>query len=49
MKDIFETCEDCYGPVNIIEFIVKDTPDGNCIIALTVSIVISVWTVRWKD
>ena len=31
MEDIFETCEDCYGHVSIMEMIVKETPDGNCI------------------
>ena len=31
MDDIFETCEDCYNQVSIMEMIVKETPDGNCI------------------
>ncbi len=31
MEAIFETCEDCYGQVSIMEIIVKDTLDGNCI------------------
>ena len=31
MEDTFETCEDCLHKVNIMEMIVKDTPDGNCI------------------
>jgi hypothetical protein len=29
--DCFETCEDCWVKVNIMEMIVKETPDGNCI------------------
>ena len=29
--DCYETCEDCCEPVNIMNMIVKDTPDGNCI------------------
>ena len=29
--DCYETCEDCWVKVNIMEMIVKETPDGNCI------------------
>jgi hypothetical protein len=29
--DCFETCEDCWEPVNIMVMIVKETIDGNCI------------------
>ena len=29
--DCYETCEDCLEPVNIMNMIVKETPDGNYI------------------
>ena len=31
IKEYFEQCEDCYKSVNMMEIIVKETPDGNCI------------------
>ena len=31
IKEYFEQCEDCYKSVNMMEMIVKETPDGNCI------------------
>ncbi len=31
IKEYFEECEDCYKSVNMMEIIVKETPDGNCI------------------
>jgi hypothetical protein len=27
----FESCEDCYDRIGIIDMVVKDTPDGICI------------------
>ena len=27
----YEECEDCWCKVNMMEMIVKETPDGNCI------------------
>jgi hypothetical protein len=27
----FEECQDCWGKVNMMEMIVKETADGNCI------------------
>jgi len=29
--DYYETCEDCWEKINILEMIVKETVDGNCI------------------
>ncbi len=29
---VFEQCEDCLSDVNIMDIIVKETADGNCII-----------------
>jgi len=31
IKIYYEECQDCYGKVNMMEMIVKETPDGNCI------------------
>ena len=31
LMNTYETCEDCYGQISIMDMIVKDTPDGNCI------------------
>jgi hypothetical protein len=31
IKVYYEQCEDCYGKVSMMEMIVKETPDGNCI------------------
>lgn len=31
IKVYYEECEDCYGKVSMMEMIVKETPDGNCI------------------
>ena len=31
LNNTFETCEDCYNKVCIMEMVVTDTPDGICI------------------
>ena len=31
LTNTYETCEDCYEEICIMDMIVKDTPDGNCI------------------
>ena len=31
IKVYYEECEGCYGKVSMMEMIVKETPDGNCI------------------
>ncbi len=31
IKEYFEECEDCYKSINMMEIIVKETADGNCI------------------
>ena len=31
LTNTFETCEDCYKRVCIMDMVVKDTPDGICI------------------
>ena len=31
LMNTYETCEDCYDLISIMDMIVKDTPDGNCI------------------
>jgi hypothetical protein len=31
MKEVYEQCEECFEDVNMMDIIVKETPDGNCI------------------
>ncbi len=31
LMNTFETCEDCYDRICIMDMVVKDTPDGICI------------------
>ncbi len=31
LTNTFETCEDCYNKICIMDMVVKDTPDGICI------------------
>ena len=31
LMNTYETCEDCYDSICILDMVVKDTPDGNCI------------------
>ena len=31
MNEVFEECEDCLCEVNMMDIIVKETADGNCI------------------
>ncbi len=31
MKDFYEQYDECFAVVNMIDIIVKETPDGNCI------------------
>ena len=31
LMNTYETCEDCYDQICILDMVVKDTPDGNCI------------------
>ena len=31
MNEVYEQCEDCLCEVNMMEIIVKETADGNCI------------------
>ena len=31
MNEVFEQCEDCYSDVNMMDIVVKETADGNCI------------------
>ena len=31
IKEYYEDCEDCLKSINMMEIIVKETPDGNCI------------------
>ena len=31
LKQYFEECQECYQMVNMMEIIVKETADGNCI------------------
>ena len=31
LTNTFETCEDCYNRICVLDIVVKDTPDGICI------------------
>ena len=31
LMNTFETCEDCYNRICVLDIVVKDTPDGICI------------------
>ncbi len=31
MNEVYEQCEECYCEVNMMDIIVKETADGNCI------------------
>ena len=31
LTNTFETCEDCYNRICVMDMVVKDTPDGICI------------------
>ena len=31
MKEVYEQCEECFEDVNMMDIIVKETPDGICI------------------
>ena len=46
--NIYEECESCFGKVDILKMIVKETPGGNCIIVLNVQNIINTWKMGLK-